>query len=299
MIDGVVELARRTGLPRIVIGATIISLGTTTPEAVVSVMAAWMGNGLALGNAVGSIIADTGLIFGLNVPADCRTCKPVYSQSNRLGSGLVGDASCHHFGYCPGHQSRGTDPESMDWFFPPGLVSRLHVHDLYLGKTRRQYGHGKGREDNSEFLGLGKCWFMLLGGLFLVVLGARILVPSASEIACRLGVPDDIIACTMVAFGTSLPELMTAISAVKKGHPEIMVGNMVGADVLNCLFVIGAAAAARPLAIPSNFFVFHFPPCSSSFTPSGSSFSWARMAGSGVGRGPGFWVCTCICNTPI
>ena len=66
MIDGVVHLARRTGLPRIVIGATIISLGTTMPEAVVSVMAAWMGNpGLALGNGVGSIIADTGLIFGL------------------------------------------------------------------------------------------------------------------------------------------------------------------------------------------------------------------------------------------
>ena len=72
MIDGVVHLARRTGLPRIVIGATIISLGTTTPEAVVSVMAAWMGNpGLALGNGVGSIIADTGLIFSLT----CMGCK--------------------------------------------------------------------------------------------------------------------------------------------------------------------------------------------------------------------------------
>jgi cation:H+ antiporter len=62
-----------------------------------------------------------------------------------------------------------------------------------------------------------------------------------------------------VAFGTSLPELMTAIAAVRKGHPEITVGNVVGADVLNCLFVIGAAATARPLAIPPNFFYFHFP----------------------------------------
>ena len=63
----------------------------------------------------------------------------------------------------------------------------------------------------------------------------------------------------MVAFGTSLPELMTAIAAVRKGHPEITVGNIVGADVLNCLFVIGAAASARPLAIPANFYYFHFP----------------------------------------
>jgi cation:H+ antiporter len=86
-----------------------------------------------------------------------------------------------------------------------------------------------------------------------------VLVPAASEIAVRLGVPDDVIAATMVAFGTSLPELMTAIAAVRKGHPEITVGNIVGADVLNVLFVIGAAAAAVPLAIPENFFYFHFP----------------------------------------
>ena len=71
--------------------------------------------------------------------------------------------------------------------------------------------------------------------------------------------PDDVIAATMVALGTSLPELMTAIAAVKKGHPEITVGNIVGADVLNCLFVIGAAASARPLAVPPNFYSFHFP----------------------------------------
>ena len=113
--------------------------------------------------------------------------------------------------------------------------------------------------DASELMSLAKSWLMLLGGLILVVIGARILVPSAAEIAQRMGVPDDVIAATMVALGTSLPELMTAIAAVRKGHPEIMVGNIVGADVLNCLFVIGAAAAARPLEIPANFFSFHFP----------------------------------------
>jgi cation:H+ antiporter len=113
--------------------------------------------------------------------------------------------------------------------------------------------------DDSELISLGKCWLRIVGGLFLVVVGARILVPSAVEIAQRIGVPEDVIAATMVAFGTSLPELMTAIAAVRRGHPEITVGNIVGADVLNCLFVIGAAAAARPLAIPPNFYSFHFP----------------------------------------
>jgi cation:H+ antiporter len=111
--------------------------------------------------------------------------------------------------------------------------------------------------DDSGFVGLGKCWFMLLGGLVLVVAGARVLVPSAAGIASRIGVPYDVIVATMVALGTSLPELMTAITAVRKGHPEIMVDNVVGAGVLNCLFVI-RAAAVKPLEISPNFFRFHF-----------------------------------------
>ena len=83
-------------------------------------------------------------------------------------------------------------------------------------------------------------------------------ITPSTEVAERIGVPDDVIAASMVAFGTSLPELMTAIAAIRKGHPEITVGNVVGADVLNCLFVIGAAACAKPLAVPANFFYFHF-----------------------------------------
>jgi cation:H+ antiporter len=106
---------------------------------------------------------------------------------------------------------------------------------------------------------IGICWFMMIGGLILVITSARVLVPCAAEIATRIGVPSDIIAATLVAFGTSLPELMTAITAIRKKCPDIVVGNIVGADVLNCLFVIGAAAAAKPLAVTPNFFTFHFP----------------------------------------
>ena len=104
-----------------------------------------------------------------------------------------------------------------------------------------------------------ECWAMVVVGLMLVIISARILIAAASELALRIGVPEDVIAATLVAFGTSLPELMTAVTSVRKGHPEIALGNVIGADVLNCLFVIGAAATARPLAIPANFFYFHFP----------------------------------------
>ena len=260
MIDGVVHLARRTGLPRIVIGATIISLGTTMPEAVVSVMAAWMGNpGLALGNGVGSIIADTGLIFGITC---LLTTVPVNRFIlNRTGWVQVGSATLLVIISLIALVVMEGEPVLHRWV---GVLFLLllggYMYITYVWARQGADAALVGEEvDESEIIRLGKCWLMVVGGLFFVVIGARVLVPSAAEIAYRIGVPEDVIATTMVAFGTSLPELITAIAAVRKGHPEIMVGNVVGADVLNCLFVIGAAAVARPLAVPPNFFTFHFP----------------------------------------
>ncbi len=259
MIDGVVDLAERTGLPKIVIGATVVSLGTTLPEAFVSVMAAYMGNpGLALGNGVGSIIADTGLIFGLTC---ILAAVPVNRFIlNRTGWVQVGAATLLVVISVGALLSTDGEPMLNRWvgFLFLGLL----IVYLYVTYIWAKQGSGILEEETleeHELMGLGRCWLLVIGGLLLVVLGARILVPSASEIAVRFGVPDDVIAATMVAFGTSLPELMTAIAAVRKGHPEITVGNIVGADVLNVLFVIGAAAAAVPLAIPDNFFYFHFP----------------------------------------
>ena len=262
MIDGVVDLAERTGLPKIVIGATVVSLGTTLPEAFVSVMAAYMGNpGLALGNGVGSIIADTGLIFGLTC---VLVAVPVNRYIlNRTGWVQVGSATLLVIiaVVILINTPAGSEPVLNRWVGFCFLVL-LAVY-LYVTYVWAKQGSGitpqEEEADQHELMGTGLCWLLVVGGLLLVVIGARILVPSASEIAYRFGVPEDVIAATMVAFGTSLPELMTAIAAVRKGHPEITVGNIVGADVLNVLFVIGAAAAAAPLAIPANFYYFHFP----------------------------------------
>ena len=262
MIDGVVDLARRTGLPKIVIGATVVSLGTTLPEAFVSVMAAYMGNpGLALGNGVGSIIADTGLIFGLTC---ILAAVPVNRYIlNRTGWVQVGAASLLVVIAVAAllTTDAGAQPQLKRWvgfLFLGLLAAYLYVTYLWAqqsGDMIEQDNQANGEENMS----LAMSWIMVVGGLALIIVAARLLVPSASEIAHRFGVPNDVIAATLVAFGTSLPELMTAISAVRKGHPEITVGNIVGADVLNVLFVIGAATAATPLAIPDNFYHFHFP----------------------------------------
>jgi len=259
MVDGVVALARRTGLSKIVIGATIISLGTTTPEAFVSVMAAWMGNpGLALGNGVGSIIADTGLIFGLAcVLAPIPVNRFIL---NRTGWVQVGVATLLVVISVWALASMPGQPVLQRWvgIFFLGLLGG-YLYLAYRWSRQSTGSTSEAEDDDSAILDAGLCWGMIAGGLFVVVAGARILVPAAAEIALRVGVPQDVIAATMVALGTSLPELITAITSIRKGHPEITVGNIVGADVLNCLFVIGASAAVRPLSIPPNFFTFHFP----------------------------------------
>jgi cation:H+ antiporter len=258
-IDGVVHLAQRTGLPRIVVGATIISLGTTLPEAFVSVVAAWMGNsGLALGNGVGSIIADTGLILGMT----CLLTRVPINRFilNRTGWIQVGAATLLVCIACFSLFFMSTPQlgRVVGFVFLLLLVGYMFITYHWAKRCSHQDLNEECTE-SSQLFGIGKSLVLIVGGLFLVILAARILVPSASEIATRFGVPEDVIAATMVALGTSLPELMTAITSIKKGHPEIMVGNVVGADVLNCLFVIGAAAAAQPMVIPMNFFTFHFP----------------------------------------
>ena len=261
MIDGVVDLAERTGLPKIVIGATVVSLGTTLPEAFVSVMAAFMGNpGLALGNGVGSIIADTGLIFGLT----CLLATVPVNRFilNRTGWVQFGAAILLVVIAVAALFNGETEPRLERWvgfLFLVLLAGYMYITYVWARQGSVMVMEGEDEIAAHELMGVGKCWLLVGSGLVMIVAGARILVPAASEIAIRFGVPDDVIAATMVAFGTSLPELMTAVAAVRKGHPEIMVGNIVGADVLNCLFVIGAAAATAPLAIPSNFYFFHFP----------------------------------------
>jgi cation:H+ antiporter len=257
MINGAIAMARLTRLPEIIIGATILSLGTTLPEVFVSVMAAWTGNpGLALGNGVGSIICDTGMILGLT----CLLSKvPVDKYVlNRAGLVQVGAATLVVVLSLQAYYISPALPTLQRWvgiLFLVLLVGYLYLS--YRWSTENSQPDAGGSPTGIE--NIPKALISIAGGLGGVVIASRVLIPCAAEGAVRVGVPQDVVATTLVAFGTSLPELVTAIMAVRKGHPQIMIGNVVGADVLNCLFVIGAAAVASPLHIPPNFYILHFP----------------------------------------
>jgi cation:H+ antiporter len=266
LVDQAVALSIRWGVPTMLIGATIVSIGTTLPEASVSVFAALQGApGLALGNAVGSIIADTGLILGLaiiigRVPVDKRL---VSRQSwIQVASALLLVAAC-----VPYLALRGTFTTGGRLPQLVGVVF-LVLLALYLWRSiawSKDAPAGGGEEVASHAgaadEGPVPMLLKLAAGLAMVVAGSRLLIPAVEETALRLHIPDAIIAATLVAFGTSLPELVTSVTAVRKGHGALAIGNVLGADVLNVLFVSGAAAAATRagLEVPPQFFFLFFP----------------------------------------
>ncbi len=268
LVHEAVILSHRSGIPKVVIGATVVSLGTTAPEAVVSVLAAIQGKpGLALGNAVGSIICDTGLILGLAcllapLPLDRKIV-------NRQGwiqflSGILLVLACIPWtGLSSMFTFGGNLPRFMGMIF-------LVLLALYMWKSIKWAGEGgfpvdpelaDADLDQGSGPALTRVVGKLILGISLVVGASWLLIPSVSEAAVRLSVPESIIAATMVAFGTSLPELVTAMTATFKGHGELAVGNVIGADILNVLFVAGAAAAVTPggLVADPSFFTLYFP----------------------------------------
>ena len=264
LVDEAVTLSSRWGLGKAVIGATIVSIGTTTPEAAVSVLSAIQGKpGLALGNAVGSIICDTGLILGL---ASLIAPLPLNRQlASRLSNVQVGAGILLVLGCFP-----WTSPAKL--FTQGGVLPQfvgvvfVILLALYIWQSIRwasQTGATADNEEEAEAEGGGAFGTLikLILAIAIIVISAQILIPTVSILAERIGVPKHIISATLVAFGTSLPELVTAITAVRRGHGELAVGNIIGADILNVLFVAGVSASATQggLQADGQFFQFLFP----------------------------------------
>ena len=262
LVDQAVALSIRWGIPKMVIGATIVSLGTTLPEATVSVLAAINGNpDLALGNAIGSIICDTGLIIGIsaligNLPVDKKTIdRQGWVQ---IASGILLAVIALPF--------RKTLEDGTSLHVIPQWVGFLFlvllaVYLFTMMKWSMNSGVDEGAllEEKSSPILLQL--LQLVFGVALVILSSKVLIGSVEVTAERIHIPQAIIAATLVAFGTSLPELMTAITSVRKGHGELAVGNIIGADILNVLFVVGASAAStsQGLVVPIHFYYIQIP----------------------------------------
>ncbi len=272
VVDESVSLSLSWGIPKVIVGSTIVSLGTTLPEASVSVMAAINGtSGLSLGNAVGSIIADSALILGLSIIIGMVPVKgkAIKRQANiQVSSALLLTLSC--FFYIA--SERG--PRVSQWMGFIFLIL-LFTYIIYSIKSTKPSAENINSEDGEEKADkrdVGtkdekakskpiKSFIVLALGIFLIIASSKILIPSIHIVATRVGIPEAVIGATLVAFGTSLPELVTAMTAVRKGHGDLAIGNVIGADILNVLFVVGASASVTPsgLEVPKSFLFIQIP----------------------------------------
>ena len=244
-VDGAASLAAKFGIPQLVIGLTIVAMGTSAPEAAVSISAALQDNaGITIGNVVGSNILNVLVILGLAsviIPIAVKKSTIRYEiPFTILVTGVLAVLGL--------------------W---DNKISRLEgiilwvlfiVYLAYLFVMTKK-GDADAEENESK---LDKVWkmaiFILVGG-GLIVFGSDVTVDAATKIAGYFGMTDRLIGLTIVALGTSLPELITSVTAAKKGNADIAIGNIVGSNIFNILFVVGTTALITPVVYAQNFIV--------------------------------------------
>ena len=244
-VDGAVGIAHRFNLPELLIGATVVSIGTTLPEVMVSSQAAMQANaGISYGNAIGSIICNTSLIAAITIAAKPGAVK---RKSLMLPAGAFFLAAVIYsfIAYTQGEFRRWQGLMYLCMFV---LYMFLSVKQM-TGDPEAQE-EGEEEEEKGETT-LTKEIILLVIGAAAIAVGANLLVNNGTIIAAALGVPDSVIGLTMVALGTSLPELVTAITSLMKGHGALSLGNVIGANLFNIILVSGMAISISPFAVPA------------------------------------------------
>ena len=242
-VDGATGIAKRFNLPDIVVGATVVSIGTTLPEVMVSTTGALAGSGaMAYGNAIGSIICNTALIAAISI-----TCNPGPVNVKSMKTPAI-FFFCSAALYCLAAYGLGTFPRWM------GFVM-LTIFVIYMVLTVRNGLQNpdsaeEEEEEESKPKALWQELLLLVIGAAVIAVGADLLVDHGQIIAIGLGVPETVVALLFVALGTSLPELVTTITSLKKGRASLGVGNVIGANVFNLVLVSGVAVSLAPFDVP-------------------------------------------------
>lgn len=243
-VDGAVGVAHKYRLPEILIGATIVSIGTTIPEVMVSSIAAAAGQSqTAYGNAIGSCICNTALIAAVTIAA--KSVQEIDAKAFRTPIIFFFIAAIFYsaVAYITGEFSRLIG------------ILLLAIFVIYMVITVRQALNNrvsvKVEEEEQEDKPMWKNLVFLIGGAAIIAVGANLLVNNGQIIAKGLGVPESVIALTFIALGTSLPELVTAITSLVKGHSSLSLGNIIGANLFNLVFVSGMAITINPFKVPS------------------------------------------------
>lgn len=246
LVDGAAGIAARFGIPQLVIGLTIVAMGTSAPEASVSITAALGGNaGISVGNIIGSNIFNILVILGITsviAPISVRRSTLRYEAPFMLIITVV----LMLFGL-------GGEISRVEGVILWILFIAYLAYLAYLFVAAR-----RGSNDIDDLPAQKKLWVqfaLLIGGLAAVIIGGSVVVDNAVVIASALGMSDRLISLTVIAFGTSLPELVTSIAAVRRGNADLAIGNIVGSNVFNILFVIGSSSLIIPITFADQFLI--------------------------------------------
>ena len=245
-VDGASGLARRFHLPELLIGATVVSIGTTLPEVMVSTMSALSGHGeIAYGNAIGSVICNAALIAAITIAV-----RPGKVDPKTLKTPVAFFFAAAAI-YCIAAYVFGKFTRVMGIIMLAMFVAYMVVNVLQMKNSPAE-----ATEEAEEEMILPKTLGLLVIGAVLIAVGANLLVDNGTLIAQALGVPESVIALTFVALGTSLPELITAITSLMKGHSDLSLGNVIGANVFNLVLVSGVSVTLAPFTIPQSSTLF-------------------------------------------
>jgi len=243
-VKGSAAAAAHFGMPPLLIGMVVVGFGTSAPEMVVSALAASQGNpGLALGNAYGSNITNIALILGITA-----LISPIVVHSQVMRKELpilAGVTLLAAFQLWDGQLTR------MDAYVLLGVFAALMAWSIRQGMTQKHDALGEeiAAEMTNHRMQLRPAIIWLVAGLVLLVISSRVLVWGAIEVAQGFGVSDLIIGLTIVAVGTSLPELASSVIAARKGEHDIALGNILGSNLFNTLAVVGIAGVISPMAV--------------------------------------------------
>ena len=242
-VEGAASIAKKLGIPQLIIGLTIVAMGTSMPEAAVSITAAMQQNaGITIGNVVGSNILNILVILGITaVITNVAVQKSTLCYEIPFTIAIT--VLLMIFGI--------TDAKVT---FIEGVIFWV-LFLVYLAYLFVMARHGEEQEEETKDIAVWKCILMILIGGILVVKGSDFAVSGASEIARYFGMSERFIGLTIVAFGTSLPELVTSVTAARRGNAGIAIGNIVGSNIFNILFVAGTTALICAVPFESKFVV--------------------------------------------
>lgn len=250
-INCAVDIGKKANISEIVLGATIVSFATTLPEFTVSLLSSINGyTTMSLGNAIGSIICNTGLALGLvAIISPFKIDKNMFiSKTTMLLASIIVLFIL----------STDKNISKFDGFT---LISMLciYMYTNYASVKRDNSTSLNKKKTKTSFKEWLKLIILFMIGIIMMVIGSRLLVDNGVIIAESLGVPKGIVSLTVIALGTSLPEIVSSLTAIKKNHHAISVGNVLGANILNILSVLGASSIANDIPILSQSMTIDFP----------------------------------------